>query len=209
MVYAPDAISITTPAGAVEIAGPTGTLLPSIVFRGTGAATQTGGICKLFKAMTDHAANAAGTTNELSIAAGEQCVETLTESGKWISTGIARNITGNEMPFPELSFGMGIAYTAQTGNLEVTPRLDYYYQSEFYNSVFNIESQQIPAWDEWNFSLRIVPTDGDWNLRFFAQNLTDERNITGMATTGSSTSHTTNVWVREPRSWGMAFGIDF
>ena len=209
MVYAPDAISITTPAGAVEIAGPTGTLLPSIVFRGTGAATQTGGICKLFKAMTDHAANAAGSTNELSIAAGEQCVETLTESGKWISTGIAQSITGNEMPFPELSFGMGIAYTAQTGNLEVTPRLDYYYQSEFYNSVFNIESQQIPAWDEWNFSLRIVPTDGDWNLRFFAQNLTDERNITGMSTTGSSTSHTTNVWVREPRSWGMAFGIDF
>ena len=41
-------------------------------------------------------------TNQLSIASNEVCVETLTESGKWINTGIPTNITGNEMPFPEL-----------------------------------------------------------------------------------------------------------
>ena len=209
LVYAPDAISITTPAGAVEIAGPTGTLLPSIGIRGSGTATQTGGMCKLFKAMTDYAATTAGATNELSIATGEVCVETLTESGKWISTGIATDISGNEMPFPELSVGFGIAYTAQSGNVEVTPRLDYYYQSEFYNSVFNNDAYQIPAWDEWNFSLRVLPTNGDWNVRFYVQNLTDDRNITAMATTGSSTNHGTNVWVREPRSYGLSVGIGF
>ncbi len=209
LVYAPDSISVTTAAGAVEIAGPTGTLLPSLALRGSGASTQTGGICKLFKAMTDHAGTIAGSSNELTIAANEVCVETLTESGKWISTGIPTDITGNEMPFPELSVGFGIAYTAQAGNLEVTPRLDYYYRSEYYNSVFNNEAYKVPAWDEWNFRLNIVPTDGDWNISFYAQNLTDDRNITGMATTGSSTSHTTNVWVREPRSFGMTFGIGF
>lgn len=209
LVYAPDAISITTPGGAVEIAGPTGTLLPSIGIRGSGTATQTGGMCKLFKAMTDYASNAAGTTNELSIASDEVCVETLTTKGKWISTGIPIDITGNEMPFPELSLGFGIAYTAQAGDLEVTPRLDYYYQSEFYNSVFNNDFYKIPAWDEWNFSLRLVPTNGDWNIRFYAQNLTDDRNITAMSTTGSSTNHGTQVWVREPRSFGMSFGIGF
>ena len=159
--------------------------------------------------MTDYAANAAGTTNELSIASDEVCVETLTTKGKWISTGIPIDITGNEMPFPELSLGFGIAYTAQAGDLEVTPRLDYYYQSEFYNSVFNNDFYKIPAWDEWNFSLRLVPTNGDWNIRFYAQNLTDDRNITAMSTTGSSTNHGTQVWVREPRSFGMSFGIGF
>ncbi len=210
LVYAPDAISISVPGvGAVEIAGPSGTLLPSIGIRGSGTATQTGGMCKLFKAMTDYAANAAGTTNELSIASDEVCVETLTTKGKWISTGIPIDITGNEMPFPELSLGFGIAYTAQAGDLEVTPRLDYYYQSEFYNSVFNNDFYKIPAWDEWNFSLRLVPTNGDWNIRFYAQNLTDDRNITAMSTTGSSTNHGTQVWVREPRSFGMSFGIGF
>ena len=212
LVYAPEVTTI--PGTTIQLAGPTladGTaanLLPSIALRGTGTATQTGGVCKLFKAMTDHAGNVTS-TNELSISASEVCVETLTESGKWISTGTQTNITGNEMPFPELSVGFGIAYTAQAGNLQVTPRLDYYYQSEYYNDFFNIEITKVPAWDEWNFSLRIVPTNGDWNLRFWAQNLTDDRNITGMATSGPSTSHTTNVWVREPRSFGMSFGIDF
>ena len=219
LIYAPEDIFLPVEVAPgvtvnVKLAGPTradGTannLLPSIAMRGTGTATQTGGVCKLFKAMTDHAANVTA-TNQLSIASNELCVETLTASGKWISTGINTPITGNEMPFPELSVGFGIAYTAQAGNLEITPRLDYYYQSEFYNDVFNIEVTKVPAWDEWNFSMRIVPTNGDWNIRFYAQNLTDERNITGMGTTGSSTSHTTNVWVREPRSFGMAFGIDF
>ena len=156
-----------------------------------------------------NSATTAGTTNELSIASNEVCVQTLTENGKWISTGFPTDITGNEMPFPELTVAFGIAYTAQSGGLEVTPRLDYYYRSEFYNSVFNNDAYKIPAWDEWNFSLNIVPTDGDWNIRFWAQNLTDERNITGMGITGSSTSHTTNVFVREPRSFGMSFGIGF
>ena len=205
LVYAPDSVTVS----GVEIAGPTGTLLPSIALRGTGTSTQTGGICKLFKAMTDHGSTVAGTANELTIAANEVCVETLTESGKWISTGFATDITGNEMPFPELSVGFGIAYTAQAGNVEVTPRLDYYYRSEYYNSVFNNDAYKIPAWDEWNFRLNIVPTNGDWNISIWGQNLTDDRNITGMSTTGSSTSHTTNVWVREPRSFGMSFGINF
>ena len=67
----------------------------------------------------------------------EVCVTTLTEKGSFVSTGLASDInTGNEMPFPELTVSMGIAYTAQAGNLEVTPRLDYYYQSDYYNDFF-------------------------------------------------------------------------
>ena len=44
------------------------------------------------------------------------------------------------MPFPELTLGFGIAYTFQTGNVEVTPRLDYYYQGETYAGIENIEA---------------------------------------------------------------------
>ena len=158
--------------------------------------------------MTDHAGNVTS-TNELSISATEVCVETLTETGKWISTGTNTNITGNEMPFPELTVSMGIGYTAQSGNLEITPRLDYYYQSDYYNGFYNIESRKSPAWDEWNFSMRIVPTDADWNIRFYVQNLTDERNITGMGLSASSQGFFSAISLREPRSWGMSFGIDF
>ncbi len=194
-------------ANATGTAGPDGTLLPSVVIRGTGAAIQTGGVCKLFKAMTDF--GAAGGANALTIGANEVCLGTATATGKWLSSGLQQNLTGNEMPFSDMTLSMGLAYTFQTNNLEVTPRLDYYYQSERYSSIFNIETSKIPAWDEWNFSLSVIPTDGDWNLRFWAQNLTDDRNITGTAVGNSSVGHTASVWVREPRSFGMTFGIGF
>ena len=187
-----------------------GTLLPSIIVRGTGTGQQTDGICKLFTAMHDHA-DSAGTTGAglVQYGDGESCVTTLTTKGSFVSTGLPTDITGNEMPFPELTVSMGIGYTAQTGNLEVTPRLDYYYQSDYYNGFYNIESRKSPAWDEWNFSLRIVPTDADWNIRFYVQNLTDERNITGMGLSASSQGFFSAISLREPRSWGMSFGIDF
>ena len=188
-----------------------GTLLPSIVFRGSGTGEQTDAICKLFTAMHDHAdsAGTTGTAGQVAYGANEVCVTTLTQTGSFVSTGLPTSITGNEMPFPDLTVSMGIAYTAQAGNLEITPRLDYYYQSDTYRGFYNVESRKSPAWDEWNFSMRIVPTDANWNIRFYVQNLTDERNITGMGLSASSQGFYSAISLREPRSWGMSFGIDF
>ena len=214
-VYAPTG---TTTATGIAASAPTvlandaGTLLPSIINRGTGTSLQTGGVCKMFLAMTDHADNVTA-TNELSLAANERCASTVeggvSIKGKWLSGGLEQDLSGNEMPYPELTMSMGLAYTFQTSNVEVTPRVDYYYQSDAYSSVFNIESQKIKAWDEINFSLVIVPTNADWNVRFWAQNLTDDRNVTGSGVGNSSVGHTTGVFVREGRSFGMSFGIDF
>ena len=199
-------------ANATNTTSATGMLLPSLVNRATGTSLQTGGACGLFQAMVDHAGDVTN-TNQLSLAAGEVCATTVVDGkevkGKFLSAGLEQNLTGNEMPYPELTMSLGLAYTFQTNNLEVTPRIDYYYQSDAYSSVFNIEAQKIKAWDEINFSLMIVPTDADWNLRFWAQNLTDDRNVTGSGVGNSSVGHTTGVFVREGRSFGMSFGIGF
>ena len=199
-------------ANATNTTSATGMLLPSLVNRATGTSLQTGGACGLFQAMVDHAGDVTN-TNQLSLAAGEVCATTVVDGkevkGKFLSAGLEQNLTGNEMPYPELTMSVGLAYTFQTNNLEVTPRIDYYYQSDAYSSVFNIEAQKIKAWDEINFSLNIVPTDADWNLRFWAQNLTDDRNVTGSGVGNSSVGHTTGVFVREGRSFGMSFGIGF
>ena len=211
---APTDTLVYAPAGssALNTTSATGTLLPSIINRGTGTDLQTGGVCKMFKAMTDHA-DSVTATNELSMATDERCASTVESgvsiTGKFLSGGLEQNLTGNEMPYPELTMSMGLAYTFQASNVEVTPRVDYYYQSDAYSSVFNIEAQKIKAWDEINFSLVIVPTNADWNVRFWAQNLTDDRNVTGSGVGNSSVGHTTGVFVREGRSFGMSFGIDF
>ena len=191
---------------------PTGTLLPSIISRGTGASLQTGGACKAFLMMATYA-DKVTRANELSLAANERCASTVVDGkiveGKFLRGGLEMDYTGNEMPFPELTLGFGIAYTFQTDNVEVTPRLDYYYQSDTFNSIANIPANKIKAWDEYNFSLIIVPTNGDWNIRFWGQNLTDDRNVTGAGIGNSSVGHTQSVFVREGRSFGMSFGLDF
>ena len=193
---------------AVKIAGPDGTLLPSLAVIGSGISAQTGGVCQLFNAMVQHA-DVVTNTNELSYAAGATCANTANGAGQFVTDGIQADVTGNQMPFADMTLSLGIAYTAQAGNLEITPRLDYYYRSDSFNTIYNVEATKTPAWDEINFSLDIVPTDADWNIRFWVQNLTDERNITGTGYTSDSQSFTLTAFVREPRSFGMSFGIGF
>ncbi len=210
---APTTTQIYAPtANGTGSAVPTGTLLPSIVSRGSGTSLQTGGACKAFLMMSTYAEKVTR-TNELSLAANERCASTVVDGkvveGKFVRGGLENDYTGNEMPFPELTLGFGIAYTFQTGNVEVTPRLDYYYQGETHSGIENIDSMKIKAWDEYNFSLVILPTNGDWNLRFWGQNLTDDRNVTGTAIGNSSVGHTNAVFVRDGRSFGMSFGLDF
>ena len=209
LIYSPQAITVS----GVTIAGPDGTLLPSVAVVGSGASAQTGGVCKLFNAMVDHAdsvtGNGTGDANELAYAANATCNNTAAGAGQFVTDGLQADVTGNQMPFADMTLSMGIAYTAQAGNLEITPRLDYYYRSDSYNTIYNVEATKTPAWDEINFSLNIVPTDADWNIRFWAQNLTDERNLTGTGYTADSQSFTLTAFVREPRSFGMSFGINF
>ena len=212
--------------GGVTVAGPDGTLLPSIGILGTGGALQTGGICALLAMHTSAAVKAAmgnGLTynggNGIVIGSGDPdgdgtneadtCYNTATTNGLLVNSGLEQSIKGNPMPFSDISLSLGIAYTFQTDNLEVTPRLDYYYRGDAPQNVFNIQQNKIPAWDEINFRLNIVPTDGNWRIVFYGQNLTDERNVTAANITNSSTSHTSSVFVREPRSFGFQFGIDF
>ena len=224
LIYSP----VTLEVNGTEIANASGTLLPSISLLGTGDSLQTGGLCKLWDVFTGGTATAAaltagvtspysedeGATTGISTDAHganatETCYGTAELNPAFISSGLEQSLKGNKMPFADVTLSLGLAYTFQTNNLEVTPRLDYYYRSDSNQSVFNIEQNKVPAWDEINFRLNIVPTNGDWRVIFYGQNLTDERNVTATAITNSSTSHTNTVFVREPRSFGFQFGLDF
>ena len=228
LIYSP--VELTDANGVVlaTTAANGGSLLPSIGILASGETLQTGGLCTLWGIFTaDYSGLAAAGinhTSELVESAGtngiqiaqdangnatETCYGTATLDPGFISSGNEQSLSGNQMPFSDVTVSLGLAYTFQTNNLEVTPRLDYYYRSDSNQSVFNIDQNKVEAWDEVNFRLNIVPTNGDWRVIFYGQNLTDERNITATAITNSSTSHTNSTFVREPRSFGLQFGIDF
>ena len=228
LIYSPVELADANGVVLATTAANGGSLLPSIGILGSGETLQTGGLCTLWGIFTaDYSALAgaginhtsalvesAGTTG-IQIAqdangnATETCYGTATLDPGFISSGNEQSLSGNQMPFSDVTVSLGLAYTFQTNNLEVTPRLDYYYRSDSNQSVFNIDQNKVEAWDEVNFRLNIVPTNGDWRVIFYGQNLTDERNITATAITNSSTSHTNSTFVREPRSFGLQFGIDF
>ena len=224
LIYSPETVTF----GGVTIAGPSGTLLPSIGILDSGDALQTGGLCILhgifqttaIKAGVKAAGGSSWNSSDGIVLSSsdpdgdgtneaDTCYNTATTAGALVNSGLSQSLEGNSMPFSDITLSMGIAYTFQTNNLEVTPRLDYYYRSDAPQNVFNIQQNKVAAWDEINFRLNIVPTDGDWRIIFFGQNLTDERNVTATAITNSSQSHTNTVFVREPRSFGIQFGIDF
>ena len=223
LIYSPVELADANGLVLATTAANGGSLLPSIGILGSGEALQSGGLCTLWGIFTN-ADIAAAVTSPYSEADGtdgiqvatdangnatETCVGTATLDPGFISQGNEQSISGNKMPFADVTVSLGLAYTFQTNNLEVTPRLDYYYRSDSNQNVFNIEQNNVEAWDEVNFRLNIVPTNGDWRVIFYGQNLTDERNITATAITNSSTSHTNTTFVREPRSFGLQFGIDF
>ena len=219
LIYSP----VTLAANGQTIADTTGTLLPSIGILGSGESLQTGGICALWDIFTGGTAataaipgavnspysEAAGTDGIQTDTAVEDCYGTATMNPGFISSGLEQSLKGNQMPFSDVTLSLGIAYTFQANNVEVTPRLDYYYRGEATQNVFDIQQNKIPAWDEINFRLNIVPTNGDWRIVFYGQNLTDERNITATGIGNSSVGHTNATFVREPRSFGFQFGLDF
>ncbi len=55
-----------------------------------------------------------GGANELTIGANEVCLGTATATGKWLSSGLEQDLSGNEMPFADMTLSMGLAYTFQT-----------------------------------------------------------------------------------------------
>ena len=181
---------------------------------GAALAASPGGAITHVSALTgDDPDNAAATgiqiANDGQGNATEACFGTAQLNPGLISTGLDQNLKGNPMPFSDVTLSLGIQYTFQAGDVEVTPRLDYYYRSDANQGVYNITQNKVQAWDEINFRLNIVPTNGNWRVNFYGQNLTDERNVTATAITNSSTSSTNTVFVREPRSFGFQFGIDF
>lgn len=176
---------VTLTAGGQTLAKADSDLLPSIGILGSGESLQTGGLCTLWGMFTADYSTAAATaglggahtsaltgddaanpaTTGIVTNAQESCYGTATTSPGLISSGLEQSLKGNEMPFSKVTLSLGIAYTFQANNVEVTPRLDYYYRGESNQNVFNIESNKVPAWDEINFRLNIVPTNGDWRDR--------------------------------------------
>jgi outer membrane receptor protein involved in Fe transport len=111
---------------------------------------------------------------------------------------------------PETSFSLGAQYTFRIGDrLELTPRVDYYWQDDSQARIYNSPIDRIESWDNINAQITLAPDDQRWYFKVFVQNLNDDDNITGMFLNSAALGLSTNVFLMEPRRYGATFGINF
>lgn len=125
--------------------------------------------------------------------------------------GIEQDLSGNRLPgAPEFSFSVGAEYTIPFGNFaEVTPRVDYYWQDDFFTRVFNTDGDRVEGWDVLNAQVSINSADGPWYVRLFMQNVLNDEQITGQYLQDQSAGLITNIFLQEPRRYGIAVGARF
>ena len=122
--------------------------------------------------------------------------------------GDAKSLDGNSQPgAPESTFNVGVEYTWEPGsfgNWGLTGRVDYYRQSDSFSRVFNTERDVLPSWDNLNVNVSLFNDESGIRVDLFGKNISDEEVITGAYLTDDSSGLFTNIFLTEPRTYGIA-----
>ncbi len=162
------------------------------------------------------AAGAGGTANlEALLGLSGQTV-TLTNSDGSTSTvslltatdGDAKDLDGNSMPgAPESTFNLGAEYTWEPGSFGswgLTGRMDFYRQSDSFSRVYNTGRDKLESWDNLNVSLALFNDENGVRIEAFGKNIANEQVITGAYLTDDSSGLFTNIFLTEPRTYGVS-----
>lgn len=122
--------------------------------------------------------------------------------------GEAKDVSGNSIPnAPDMTLNFGGEYTfvgLSDTPWDLTLRADYYYQDDSFSRVWNTPRDQLESWDNLNLTLKLYNTDNDLSVELFGKNVTDEEVITGAYLTDDSSGLFTNIFLTEPRTYGIA-----
>jgi outer membrane receptor protein involved in Fe transport len=119
--------------------------------------------------------------------------------------GFAKNLSGNQLPnTPHLTLSAGVQYTLPVGkDWAATMRGDVYYQSNSYARIFNDRPyDQLHGYTNVNLSTTFADASG-LEVMLYVKNLFNTAAITGAFLNSDDTALTTNVFVTDPRLYGL------
>ncbi|WP_156256837.1 TonB-dependent receptor [Sandarakinorhabdus oryzae] len=124
--------------------------------------------------------------------------------------GVTTNIRGNRLPqAPTYKFSVGAQYTFEFGDFTLVPRVDLAHTGDSYGNIFNGQINRVKSYTVINSQVQLNGKDDKWYLRGFVQNLTNNSATTGLYVTDQSSGLFTNIFVLEPRRYGVAAGFRF
>jgi iron complex outermembrane receptor protein len=136
----------------------------------------------------------------------------LAGTGYTVGAGAPYDLTGNELQnAPSWNAGIGAQYTHRFENgYQLVGRADYYWQDESWARVFNNPNlDKLKSWSRLNLQLTLSPEDERWYARAYVKNLADNDVIVGTDSTDPIAGIFTNVFLLEPRQYGVSFGVRF
>ncbi|MFN7055620.1 TonB-dependent receptor [Hyphomonas sp.] len=122
--------------------------------------------------------------------------------------GEAKDLSGKSIPgAPEATFNVGVEYTWDPGSFGdwgLTGRVDYYRQTESFSRVWNTGRDRLESWDNLNLTFSFFNDPKGLKLDLFAKNIANDDIITGAYLTDDSSGLFTNIFLKEPRTYGIA-----
>jgi outer membrane receptor protein involved in Fe transport len=125
--------------------------------------------------------------------------------------GVPAKLRGNELPnSPHWTASVGAQYQWEFGaGWTATPRLDFYYQGKSYARIFNTINDRLDSYTNLNLSLMLAKPDWGLEVQLYAKNLTDETVITDQYQTDDTSGLFTNIFLTEPRTFGLSVTKSF
>lgn len=120
--------------------------------------------------------------------------------------GIPAQLGGNELPnSPHWTLSLGGQYRwTLGGGWSATPRADFYYQGKSYARIFNAINDRLDSYTNLNLSLILDNPDHGWTVQAFVKNVTDETVVTDQYLTDDTSGLFTNIFLTEPRTYGIS-----
>ena len=120
--------------------------------------------------------------------------------------GFFTPLGGHELPnAPHFTATVTADYTIPLPqNWLMTLHGDFYYQSEAWTRVFNMPGyDKLKAYNNVNFAAIFTDEDAGWKVMAYVKNVLDRDSITGAFLNSDDSGLTTNVFLNEPRLYGL------
>jgi len=126
--------------------------------------------------------------------------------------GIDKDLSGKELPnAPHLTASVTADFSLPLGGDWIgTLHGDYYYQSASWARIFNTPGyDRIRGYSNVNLALLLNNKPGGWSIMAYVKNVFDKTAITGAFLNSDDTGLTTNVFLTEPRRYGLRVTKEF
>lgn len=124
---------------------------------------------------------------------------------------LIKDLDGNTLRnAPEYSVNIGVEYDRQIwGGHDLTARVDYFIQDDFYANEFNKPSDEFDGWEQLNLQLTLRPEDGRWQAMAYVKNAFDNDDVIRMNQDGPLVGRFRSATVLEPRNYGLELRFNF